>query len=64
MPTYSVKFKTDNAAFGDFPTDQIVSILYEIADALQSDDTCTRCPPDKMPIKDRNGNTIGKAIYG
>jgi hypothetical protein len=64
MPTYSVKFKTDNAAFGDSPTNEIVRILYEIADALQSDDTYICCPPDKMPIKNHNGNTIGKAIYG
>jgi hypothetical protein len=63
MATYSVKFKTDNAAFGDSPTNEISRILYEIADILQEEHWRGCYPPSEMPLKDHNGNTIGKAIY-
>lgn len=50
---FELEFKTDNAAFADFPATECARILRDIANKLE------RGESDGGPIRDANGNTVG-----
>lgn len=59
MPdTFAVKFTTENDAFGDDPSEEIVRILRVIADRIESGDTYDTF----RNCLDANGNVVG--VYG
>jgi hypothetical protein len=55
MPV-KIEFSTANAAFADGGLAEVVAVLREIADQIETD----TCFPEGSYIKDRNGNRIGK----
>ena len=52
-----IKFSTINAAFDDDPTAEIANILRNLAIHIVAG---TVEQGDEIPIRDRNGNTIGE----
>jgi len=52
-----ITINTDNAAFEDYPEDEIARILHKIADSIEADE-CLLCV-DNYPVIDINGNTVG-----
>ena len=62
MPKFTVTINTDNAAFegGDLGI-EIARILREIADKAEQGIMTTRFVT--VPVRDINGNTVGKYVY-
>lgn len=53
---FALTIKTDNAAFQDFPAEEVARILRRIAIALEQDG-------EPCPITDGNGNTVGSVTF-
>ena len=50
-----IEIKTDNAAFEDYTGSEVARILRELADNVDGESRIT-----PQPLKDSNGNTVGK----
>jgi len=53
----TITINTDNAAFSDWPEDEVASILDKLSYKLREDGADA---VDDLPLKDYNGNTVGK----
>lgn len=66
---FRIEFETDNAAFdGDAKADEIVRILRMTAHRVREADVLNGIQGDKAgttegPVRDTNGNTVGKWQY-
>ena len=49
---FTLKFKTDNAAFTDYPLDEVARILKEVTAQLEGGERMGN-------LRDLNGNTVG-----
>lgn len=61
MAKFTVIINTDNDAFGDDPGREVSIILREIANAVGSGMSPKRY--FTVPVRDTNGNTVGKYIF-
>lgn len=55
---FKLEFDCDNAAFGDYPEDEIVRILKVTARKIEENGIGSR-----LRILDLNGNSVGFATY-
>lgn len=55
---FTLKIKTDNAAFEEDPTAECARILRELADRIE----CAS-PDEDYPLRDVNGNKVGQAVF-
>jgi hypothetical protein len=57
MSALSIDMKLDNAAFDEDPAPEIVRILRQLADRIES-----RGIDDEILLRDINGNRVGQAV--
>ena len=57
MPKFTLVMACDNDAFADNPAREVARILAEISEKIESADAVPDC---YKPIRDYNGNEIGR----
>ncbi len=61
MAKFTVTINTDNDAFSDDPANEIALILRRVAEKTLV--TMDKGHYSTTPIRDSNGNTVGKYVY-
>ena len=61
---FTVKIRTDNAAFAEDRNGEVARILRELADRLADQYGNGHNAADLHMLTDLNGNTVGRAAFG